>query len=77
MKVKSCPVQLLKEAVNRFADTVHIHQAEFVVEGEAVQAGQVIGSVGRSATCEADRGWHLHFELRREGEPVDFSALVP
>ena len=48
-----------------------------VSEGDAVSMGQVIGSVGQSAACEAERGWHLHFELTREGEPVDFNTLVP
>ena len=28
-----------------------------LMEGDAVKAGQVIGSVGQSAACEAERGW--------------------
>ena len=43
--------------------------------GDMVEAGQVIGSVGASA-CEADAGWHLHFELTLDGAPADFAALV-
>ena len=46
-------------------------------EGDAVSMGQVIGAVGQSAACEAERGWHLHFEMARGGEPVDFRTLVP
>ena len=45
--------------------------------GDAVEAGQVIGSVGDSAACEADLGWHIHFLLERNGEPVEFERLCP
>ena len=48
---------------------------EMVNEGDSVEAGQVIGSVGQSAVCEAELGWHLHFELARAGESVDFREL--
>ena len=44
--------------------------------GDAIEAGQVIGSVGQSSACEADLGWHLHFELTKDGKPVDLTALV-
>lgn len=54
-----------------------LNTLNMVSEGDAVSMGQVIGSVGQSAACEAERGWHLHFELTREGEPVDFNTLVP
>ena len=39
--------------------------------------GQVIGSVGQSAVCEEELGWHLHFELTRNGEPADLAELMP
>jgi murein DD-endopeptidase MepM/ murein hydrolase activator NlpD len=54
-----------------------LNTLNMVAEGDAVGMGQVIGSVGQSASCEAERGWHLHFELTRDGEPVDFKTLVP
>ena len=54
-----------------------LNTLEMVGEGDAVKAGQVIGSVGCSAACEAERGWHLHFELTKDGEPVDFRTLIP
>jgi len=54
-----------------------LNTLELVAVGDAVKAGQVIGSVGQSAACEAERGWHLHFELTRDGEPADFDALMP
>ncbi len=53
-----------------------LNTLNMVAEGDAVGMGQVIGSVGQSASCEAERGWHLHFALTRNGEPLDFKALV-
>jgi murein DD-endopeptidase MepM/ murein hydrolase activator NlpD len=49
---------------------------EMAKEGDVVKQGQVIGSVGQSAACEAERGWHIHFELTKDGVPVDFGPLV-
>ena len=54
-----------------------LNTLKLVKEGDAVELGQVIGSVGQSAACEAERGWHVHFGLTRDGAPVDFRALVP
>ena len=53
-----------------------LNTLEMVREGDRVEAGQVIGSVGQSAACEAERGWHLHFELTRDGQSVDFDRLI-
>ncbi len=53
-----------------------LNTIELVEPGERVTAGSIIGSVGQSAACEADKSWHLHFELTREGEPVDFQSLA-
>lgn len=53
-----------------------LNTLNMVSEGDDVSMGQVIGSVGKSAACEAERGWHVHFELMKDGEPVDFSALI-
>jgi murein DD-endopeptidase MepM/ murein hydrolase activator NlpD len=39
-----------------------------VQSGETVEAGDVIGTVGRSGNATA---YHLHFELRVDGEAVD------
>ena len=52
-----------------------LNTLEMVAEGDAVKAGEIIGSVGQSAACEAERGWHLHFELTRNGESVDFLEI--
>ncbi|GAB4359341.1 MAG: peptidoglycan DD-metalloendopeptidase family protein [Gammaproteobacteria bacterium] len=44
-----------------------------VKEGETLQAGQVIAELGDT---DADRPM-LHFEIRRDGEPVDPRRLLP
>ncbi len=53
-----------------------LNTLEMAQEGDAVKQGQVIGSVGQSAACEAERGWHIHFELTKDGGPVDFQPLA-
>jgi len=45
--------------------------AEFVVEGEEVEQGQTIGTVGNTASFESSLACHLHFELLKEGEYLD------
>lgn len=45
--------------------------AEYVVEGEEIEAGQTIGTVGNSATFEISDDYHLHFELMKQGEYVN------
>lgn len=47
-----------------------------VKAGDAVDAGQIISAVGNSAACEANLSWHLHFELTKDGEPVDFEGMM-
>ncbi|MEA2645063.1 MAG: hypothetical protein QOE92_146 [Chloroflexota bacterium] len=45
-----------------------------VAPGERVTAGQVIGAEGSTG---ASTGPHLHFEVRRDGEPVDPASAFP
>jgi lipoprotein NlpD len=44
-----------------------------VAEGQSVKAGQKIAEMGSSATNSVK----LHFEIRREGRPVDPKRLLP
>jgi murein DD-endopeptidase MepM/ murein hydrolase activator NlpD len=44
-----------------------------VAAGQAVDAGQVIGLSGNSGRSSAP---HLHFEIRRDGQPIDPRTLV-
>lgn len=44
---------------------------EFVKEGDEVQQGQSIGTVGNSAVFETLDGSHLHFEILKDGEYVN------
>ncbi|MBQ8150922.1 MAG: M23 family metallopeptidase [Clostridia bacterium] len=45
--------------------------AEYVKAGDPVYQGQVIGHVGNGVLAEETDSPHLHFEVRRRGEPVD------
>ncbi|MBI1321525.1 MAG: peptidoglycan DD-metalloendopeptidase family protein [Candidatus Hydrogenedens sp.] len=45
-----------------------------VREGDAVRQGQQIGDVGRTGTAT---GFHLQYEVRRQGEPVDPLPYLP
>lgn len=45
--------------------------SEFVTEGEKVEKGQSIGTVGNSASFEIVDEPHLHFEIIKDGENVD------
>ena len=45
--------------------------SEFVVEGEKVQKGQTIGTVGNTAIFESSDDIHLHFEILKDNVNVD------
>ena len=49
----------------------NLQTAEFVSEGEKVEKGKVIGSVGNSAAFEIVDEPHLHFEMTKDGESVN------
>jgi murein DD-endopeptidase MepM/ murein hydrolase activator NlpD len=49
--------------------TLYAHSEElYVAEGQSVQRGQAIAAVGSTGLST---GPHLHFEVRRDGEPID------
>lgn len=53
----------------RGIETVYAHNSRNMVrEGQLVEQGQVIATVGRSGNAT---GYHLHFEYRRQGKAVD------
>ena len=60
------------EHVNGF-ETVYSNllTTEFVKEGEKVEKGQSIGTVGNSAAFEIVDEPHLHFEILKDGENLD------
>jgi murein DD-endopeptidase MepM/ murein hydrolase activator NlpD len=56
-------------------ESYYAHLAGYHVRrGKKVKAGQKIGRVGRSGRAT---GYHLHFELRVSGRPVDPRGVVP
>ena len=48
-----------------------------VSPGEAVSAGQAIGTVGQTALLETALGDHLHFSVSCNGEAVDPTDFLP
>lgn len=58
------------------SETLYAHLSAVVKDlrvGDAVAAGERIGAIGRTGTAT---GPHLHFELRRNGNPVDPGPLL-
>jgi murein DD-endopeptidase MepM/ murein hydrolase activator NlpD len=54
--------------------TLYAHTSElYVTEGQEVQRGQAIAAVGSTGLST---GPHLHFEVRREGDPTDPVAFL-
>ena len=50
--------------------------SEFVVEGETVEKGQALGTVGNSAVFEIADEPHLHFEILKNSIQVDPSIYI-
>lgn len=50
--------------------------AEYVVEGEELEDGQTIGTVGNSAAFEIGDEYHLHFEVSKDGEYLNPCSLM-
>ena len=65
------------EHVNGFSSVYsNLLTAEFVEEGETVEKGQTIGTVGNTATFEIADESHLHFEILKDSEYVDPELYV-
>ena len=45
--------------------------------GKTVKAGDAIGSVGETSIAEQELPPHLHFEILKDGEPVDPADYLP
>ncbi len=55
--------------------TLYSHNRQNTVsEGARVEAGQVIARVGRTGNAS---GYHLHFEIRRDGAPINPLLFLP
>ena len=50
--------------------------SEFVVEGEKVEKGQSIGTVGNTAVFEIADESHLHFEILKDSIPQDPNSFL-
>lgn len=48
-----------------------LSSADYVKSGDPVHQGQVIAHAGNGVLAEEADGPHLHFEVRRDGKPVD------
>ena len=60
------------EHTNGFASVYsNLLTAEFVEEGETVEQGRTIATVGNTATLEIADESHLHFEILKDNESVD------
>ena len=73
--IKNDPRYGLTVIVNHDDDYQTIYSnlltAEFVVEGENIEQGDTIGTVGNSAAFEIADEYHLHFELLKNNEYLD------
>lgn len=61
--------------------TVYAYLGEVrVASGQRVEAGEILGRIGKPGPGEADRGPHLHLEVHRDGvavDPADYLGPVP
>ncbi|MDD5715221.1 MAG: VCBS repeat domain-containing M23 family metallopeptidase, partial [Patescibacteria group bacterium] len=52
--------------------TIYAHLSEILVSnGQFVAQGSIIGKAGNTGWVIGDPGYHLHFEVRQNGTPVD------
>lgn len=59
-------------------ETRYAHLSQIMVaRGARVVRGQVIGLTGNSGRVMGPTGAHLHYEVRRNGQPVDPATTIP
>lgn len=49
----------------------NLQQTPPVAQGDSVTAGQIIGTVGTTASAESAQGPHLHFSVTKDGDAMD------
>ena len=54
----------------------NLEQTALVGVGDTVTSGMPIGTVGNTALIETAQASHLHFEVYRDGEPVDPAGFL-
>ncbi len=55
--------------------TLYAHLSKsFVKKGDTVKTGQIIGLSGKTGKTT---GYHIHYEVRRAGKPVDPMEILP
>ena len=69
-------VVTLEHAGGYTSTYANLNTLNLVTVGQAISAGEIVSAVGRSAACESEEAAHLHFELKKDGVPVDFEALL-
>jgi ATP-binding cassette subfamily B protein len=57
--------------INEVLNTKPVITSGSVKEGEEVEKGQTIGTIGESASFEVAEDAHLHFELYKDGEALN------
>ena len=50
--------------------------AEFVIEGENIEEGQTIGTVGSSGAFKISDDYHLHFEMLKDDAYVNPTTYI-
>ncbi len=72
-KSRSKSSYLIIDGINGFEQR-YVHMDSFVVDvGDKVRKGELIGHTGDKKNTAP----HLHFELRRDGIPVDPDLFLP
>jgi len=49
----------------------NLSTTKIVQEGQMIEKGQVISNIGKTATFEYEEKDHLHFEIHKDGKPIN------